>query len=232
MSCGFVNYVTTKAIACEEFCPLQSLKPFQGHPKGPSTTRNQKGDKERHDNNRKQHGTRESNKEKARKETTKHNTSHDEKDSKQDVDKRPTLPQCLSTATCPGKRHRIKDCPETPDDEKREFLRQYHAEKEKKNLSLLSSESLETQSITEAKENGRLAGKLFDKVTVVLNRDYGADHAAMSQHHIDMCTASGIDSEILPVSPAISFKLAVGNGQEILKTTDKKFRITTTVDTP
>ena len=53
---------------------------------------------------------------------------------------------------------------------------------------------------TEDASDGRMKAYLADKVPVIVNGDYGADHAALSGKHLEMCAGKGIYIQVLPLS--------------------------------
>ena len=58
--------------------------------------------------------------------------------------------------------------------------------------------------------SGRFSGTLADVVDVIINRDYGADHSALSLRHLTPGQAAALDVTFTqPVEP-VRFRLAIG----------------------
>lgn len=58
--------------------------------------------------------------------------------------------------------------------------------------------------------NGRIKGTLADCVSLALNGDYGADHAARSSELLDQCAEKGVFVQIIPLKTIVQMELAMG----------------------
>ena len=134
--------------------------------------------------------------------------------------------QCLNEE-CKGA-HKLKDCPNTTPEKKKEIWEKIKAGKTSKSLSVLASQNDGFFA------TGRFRGKLADKVLVIVNGDYGADRAALSEDHVRACSEAGIFVQSLLLSTPIRVELAL-NASDPEKTqeyrADRKVRISTTIDT-
>lgn len=137
------------------------------------------------------------------------------------------LPNCLNPK-CKDK-HLIKDCPITGPEQRKALLKDfYEARKATAEIKVLHS-SIPSNG------RGRFKAKLADKVEVVVNGDTGADHSAISERHLESLAAESVFVQVLPLSVPVTVRLALASRpgeNEIIYTSKKKARISTTLDLP
>lgn len=68
---------------------------------------------------------------------------------------------------------------------------------------------------------------------MLVNGDYGWDHAALSQHHLDLLGAEHIFIPILSLQEPITMELdSIGSDETLTFQAPKKVRLSTTIITP
>jgi hypothetical protein len=75
---------------------------------------------------------------------------------------------------------------------------------------------------------------MADAVPVIVTGDYGADHSALSQHHLDMCAQEGIFVQVLPLRTPVLVELALteaGSAGPLTHTANSKARVSITLRT-
>lgn len=121
-----------------------------------------------------------------------------------------TLPGCLNPL-CDGE-HYLRDCTKSSEEEKENYLKEFRDKRAKQGrLSMLSSDPpavAKSRDIIDTLYPGRLNATLADKVPVILNGDYCADHASLSEYHLKKCARAGIFVAVLPIPSPIKMGLA------------------------
>jgi len=148
------------------------------------------------------------------------------------------LPDCLNPR-CNGK-HYLRDCTKSSEEEKEKYLKEFRDNRAKQGR--LSRLSPDPPVLTESRDNvdtlhpGRLNATLADKVPVILNGDYGADHASLSQYHLEKCAQAGVFVAVLPLPSPIKMGLALQSigeeGNEVLYTAKRKACVSITINLP
>ena len=149
-------------------------------------------------------------------------------------------PSCLNPA-CEGF-HLVKDCPKTDETKKRELLKNFHETRRARSSIMALNEASHlnkvpnTVSTSEPLANsGKYKAMLADHIDVVINGDYGADHSALSQEHLNRCAGKGIFVQVLPLKNPIPMRLAMGSSSDDDSRTvvaKSKARISTTLHLP
>ena len=148
------------------------------------------------------------------------------------------LPDCLHHK-CNGK-HYVRDCTLATEDEKKNLLQKLRDRRrgEGRMMSRLKA-GAEFPTVGLAPDSqiippGRYTAKLADTVCAIVNGDYGADHAALSQEHLDSCADAGIFVQVLPLREPLGMHLAMGNSErEVMPTVfaQQKARLSLTLET-
>ena len=143
------------------------------------------------------------------------------------------VPLCLNKDTCAGQRHYMRDCKKTSTEKRRELLGEFRAKHKPAAIKRVRFTDEPPAYIESSNESdGRFAATLADKVSVVVNGDYGADHAALGNNHLLELAKANLFVPIIPLEKPITMDLAADGQTEPLKlTADRKARITTTLTT-
>jgi hypothetical protein len=105
------------------------------------------------------------------------------------------LPLCLSKDNCKEK-HLIRDCEITTEQEKVSLLDACIAKRDRSRKSFITLSSV---SALPNPGDGKFKASLADTVPIIVNGDYGADHSAVSQYHLEKCVEAGIFVQLLPL---------------------------------
>jgi len=150
-----------------------------------------------------------------------------------------SLPSCLNTKTCAGKFHFMRDCPETSIGERKRLVREFREKSSQGTsgaLKTVRKGSAETFPIVQERQSradGRLLGRLADIVEVTVCGDYGADHAAISEHHLAQVAQENVFVPILQLPEPIVMDLAIeGCDEKLQATATKKARLSLTLQLP
>jgi len=240
---GFYKHVVQKAILCDEFVRVQECassddKQFHNASQKGSRQQGRAADSRNQNASGANKDTQKANRTPSaasNRDTSTPNTSNNTQkkpagsSSTQASQGKDELPFCLNTKECSGMRHLLKDCLKTSADEKKEIWRKIREEKTAKGrLNVL------TTKIGPKQGSGRYRGLLADTVPVVVNGDYGADHSAMCEFHIQACSEAGIFVQLLTLERPISMELALNptKTEEVREySTNRKARISTTLET-
>ena len=151
-------------------------------------------------------------------------------DSKQETPSKP-LPDCLNPAC--SQKHFVRDCPNTDTELRAKLLSEYRKRKKEGTINILSTPDFTSDSPL---PHGRLRGSFSDKVPVVINGDYGADFASISERHLQTCHAHGLFVPTqhlnVPVTATLAFKNDGSNDTPKVFSSNKKVRLTVTLETP
>lgn len=131
----------------------------------------------------------------------------------------------------------LKECTANTAEERADIYRKFYKAKPKGTINALMKTDSSTRpaavsSIQLSDNNGRLSGLLSDVVTVVVNGDYGAHHAALCERHLQDCAEAGVFVQVLPLGTSITMGLSLsgsdGETGMVFKAT-KQARISITV---
>ena len=216
----FYKHVIKRAIACDEFIPIYTPKAKNGK-NGKSS-----------DHKKKNHGL-----------PTKAKSEGETKKSQQKILK------CLNPEC--SEHHLLKHCKNTSSDKKKALFEQY--KKTKVRFEEKSSKPRSGQSSNEKKDpsqekstsgikavhlppslpDGIYSSLLMDKVPVIANGDYGADHSVLSENHLQEFAKANIFVPTLPLIKPLPISLAItGDDKEPLTFyARKKARLSLTLNT-
>lgn len=139
------------------------------------------------------------------------------------------LPDCLNPK-CPEK-HYLKDCTNSTEEQKKEFLKTFRENRKLQSRTSRAgvSNADENQELKKAPRKGLFAGKLADVVKCTVNGDYGSDHAALCEQHLQELADAGVFVSVLPLPEPVRMGLAM-ESQEVFEA-KRKARISTTIQT-
>jgi len=161
-----------------------------------------------------------------------------------------SLPTCLNPSC--NDRHYLKNCPKTSASQRLKLIADYRAKRSQneaspKRMNLLSQETVmpmvaETDNSAIFAESpdklqpGRYQGKLAGVTDVIVNGDYGSDHAALCDAHLQDLAKKKVFVQVLPLSSPIWMGVAVDPTKDddspVRYAAHKKARISITIDTP
>ena len=223
---AFYAYVTAQAIACDAFVPVTSSAAVRGTLRRTAVPRT--GDPHKPDDDSKGDAIRG---------TPPKLGSGNPLDQFKGISATPPAPpkppandppDCLNPK-CPGK-HYLKDCPITPPEERQPLYDAYYNRKKKSPKALKASKVTSTPP-SGIGNNGRFKARLADAVDVLVNGDYGADHAAISTQHLEQLADSGVYISTLPLKKPVLFEMAVSDTSTETREARAKARISTTLMT-
>lgn len=144
----------------------------------------------------------------------------------------------------------MRECPISTDDEKWQLLKDFRDKRSALgratgriaalnnpaavNISAADGKPVASTQDAVAFSSGRYPANLADTVNVMVNGDYGEDHAALSDKHLQQCAAAGLFIQVLPLRKLIHMHIAMGadNTSQIpLFSAKRKACISTTLQT-
>ena len=137
----------------------------------------------------------------------------------------PKVPKCLNP-DC-KEHHFLRDCTVTPPEKARTLLEVYRNRRS-------SVKRLQSKVPRTGKQAGRMDALLADTVSVVVNGDYGADHAAISSTHLKLLAEAGVYVLLLPLKTPVRMQLLMESKHSDISTcvvAHQKARISTTLRT-
>ena len=240
---GFCRYVTQEAVLfdkyagsdalsarCEERRQPSSARTTSGSSKAPGMPSTKSPSSGNNANKNKQNGV-SSNKQKEDSSEEYSSKGDSKKDSKRNDTK--NAPKCLNEQC--DSYHFLRDCKITPDDMKKKLLQEFKENKRKSNVSAITQNGNVSEELGVDLPPGRLSGRLADIVPIIINGDYGADLACMSEHHLAQCQKHGIFIQTLVLTEPVEVDLAMQEEGPATSpqmfSSSKKVRLTTTIDT-
>ena len=141
------------------------------------------------------------------------------------------LPDCLNPSC--SEKHLVRDCPNTSPELREQLLSEYRKKKKEASINVLSTPDFTCDSPL---PQGRFRRLFEDKVPIVINSDYGADFAAISERHLQRCHAMGVFVQTMqltnPISATVAFKNDAPDAETKIFSSTKKVRLTVTMETP